>query len=192
MSSKENLSLEVGVFYDGEGVFLGEWSPMDMEGKSLGKTFNLFASSKDLPETATYDNTVMTVSGLDVYYGYSGSNFKERRDLVKAIKEKTYKGEWFLPTLDILAGYGYLASYEETMSKGSIYENREEGSLRNSFNVQKEGVFSSPSWYRTCSERKGDSSNGFYSLDFRTGEVGWDHKNNLKLSTRLVRAVLKI
>ncbi len=44
-------ALETGVTTD-SGVYIGVWEPKDRTGKSLGKTFNIFAAPEDLTDDA--------------------------------------------------------------------------------------------------------------------------------------------
>lgn len=65
-----------------------------------------------------------------------------------------------------------------------IYENRDKvPGLKTDYSVS---VYAY--WYWSCTERRDDASI-VYFVDFTDGDVVWDPKDNLSLSSRAVRAV---
>ena len=40
-------NLTIGQAVEGKGIYVGEWSPRDSKGRSLGKTYDLCAAPKD-------------------------------------------------------------------------------------------------------------------------------------------------
>ncbi len=182
--------LIVGTHYKGEGIFLGEWNPVDREGRPLGTIFNLFAATEDLKRTATYTKTIEKISTMPQFHGYTGVESKDDVELYKLIRDGKYNGEWFLPTINISIGKREITPYTISMSSGTLYDNREEGSLKNTFNTEAER-FSCAHRYWTCTKDKNFTEYA-YNINFTDGSLFWDIKDDYSFSTRLVRAVPKI
>ncbi len=135
----------------GKGIFIGTWQPKDREDKSLGKTFNVFAAPQDLTNNSgerlrlTFSDAVRCVSDLRDWNGHNGGDFENDTAVYAALKDGSYKGEWFIPTLDLLIGQDL---EREKIQTDSIYEHRNKGSLKGTLSQD------SGCWYWSCTEER--------------------------------------
>lgn len=189
---KEQEALVIGKFIPNKGVFFGTWTPKDKNGKSLGKTFNLFAAPQDLQDTSrermtmTFDNAIAAVSRLKNWQGYNGARFQNEKDLYKALANNTYKGEWFIPTLDMLIG---LTPDNQKITGDSLFTHKEAGALKNSFNVASRGG-GNAIWYWSCTENANITSE-VYCGQVGSGSRSSSKKNYYSHSVRVVRLELQ-
>ena len=160
---------DIGKDIKGEGIYLGTYEPIDRDGKSLSRIFNVFAAPEDLPGgTRAYVNTVKEVASLKNFHGHDGTDYDTDKELYAALKDGTYNGGWIIPTRDILHGKdsAFKNTFKMTASSGSGY----------------------PQWYWSCTERREDPSN-VWGADFSDGDGGWLRKDDFRLACRPVRLV---
>lgn len=168
-------SPEVGEMIPGKGIYIGCEALKDKTGSSLGR-FDLYAAPKDLKDDKgeklllTFNEAVKVVASLKNLHGHDGGHFGCERELHEAIKGGRYKGEWFIPPLDILK---------------ALYVARDKGALARSFALPSGA--GSAAWYWSCNESPDDSSN-VYAVDFTVGGGGLGHKDEVALSSRVMRA----
>jgi hypothetical protein len=195
--------IDRGAYVPGQGVSIGTWSPRDRTGNSLNKTFNLFAAPYDLgldengngkKQLLTYKQTVRAVSKLSNLMGHDGFKGGNDTDLYDALRDGSYKGEWFIPTRDILIGTDVNG---DSVQRDTLYAQKDKGALKGTFPAQSNG--SIPRWYLSCTERRRrcpssdeyiyrDDSSGVYIVRFPDGGSDCIPKVNHSLSSRLVRA----
>jgi len=191
---------QIGQMIEGKGVFLGVWTPKDREGKSLNKTFNLFAAPEDLTdsltnaggkkELRTFKKTVAHVAGLKGWHGHDGFNHNVRgksedEALYDALRDGSYNGGWFIPTKDIVHGKDLDGNQVQA---DNLYAHKNKGKLQGTFTTASGSVFDR--WYWSCTQRREDASDVF-DVDFADGDGVWDLKDYLSLSGRVVRAELR-
>lgn len=114
-------------YIEGKGIYLGKWKPKDEFGRSLSMTFDLYAAPQNL---FTHDGRQLVVPFNTLYDVLNQRNLKEadsdhptlvfttHETLAAYIRKGDYKGQWFLPTEDILTDMLY---------------NEQKGDLRNVF-----------------------------------------------------------
>lgn len=187
-------AFEIGKYYPGEGIYIGEWEPnkdLDIKG-----TFNLFAAKKDLGKLATYNDTVEQVKAIEDLEGHKGAQFNHYVDLYVALLHNSYKGEWFIPTPDILRGNKVTqqTNLAVTMPKGSLSDLRDVGELKGSFNIRPLNPILPKSLhnylYWTFKQAFGDIPIKQLAVLMDEGTFSPQSIEN-KLSCRLVRAKLK-
>jgi hypothetical protein len=167
----------IGQLIAGKGIFVGPWEPKDRRGRSLGKILDVFAAPEDLTDSSgrkvllTFRQAAAQVSSLRNWHGHDGANFNSDAELYKALESNTYKGEWFVPTRDLL-------------SEG-LCRNKNEGDLKGTFATKPSGS-DHALWYWSSTEPRG-SADSVYAVDFTAGADGWDHKDNHRLSCRPCR-----
>lgn len=184
---------EIGQLIEGKGIYVGIWEPKDRKGNSLGKVFNLFAAPEDVQDShgqnllLTFDKAVKHVADLQGYYGYGGFNHDARgltpdEALYEAIRKGDYDGEWFIPPKDAL--------------NDNLCKNKDTFKPENAF-VTKSNGSDYAHWLWSCTEDTYKSSS-VWDQDFTDGGVDFSlkidcsSKDGVKLSTRLVRAELRL
>jgi hypothetical protein len=195
---------EAGQLIPGKGIFLGVWSPKDRDGVSLGKTFNLFAAPYDLgldengrgtKQILTYSDTVKAVSRIRNLMGHDGAGYKNDSELYAALKNSSYKGEWFIPTREMIAGMDIDGKQVQTDTlTDTLFAHKDTGAFKNTFRLAAANGSVDAYWYWSCSERR-DYSTGVYGVRLFDGPVNspvyWLHKDAASLSSRLLRAELR-
>lgn len=184
-----------GQLIPGKGVFVGLWPPKDRDGQSLNKTFNLYAAPYDLgldengngkKQLLTYKNTVKAVSKLRGLMGFDGAAYQNDTELYNALRSGSYKGEWFIPTRDIVIGTDVDGNKVQT---DTLFAHKDKGKLKDTFTTVDNGS-DLAHWYWSCTEHRDDPSN-VWVVGFSDGVDVWLSKDNLALSSRLVRAELR-
>jgi len=187
--------LKIGIYYKGEGIYVGTYKPVDIDGRSLCKVFNLFAAKQDLEILPDYYDVLKKVRSIQGLEGHNGADFGNHIDFYNALKDETYNGEWFIPTLDMLKANQRFKDLNQsvTMAGGTLYNLREKGALKGSFNIDFINGFSNKLWYWSCTEVRNNSS-GVYNVDFTSGNSSWNYKckDLTEFSARVVRAVPRI
>jgi len=180
VNDDEAAKMQIGQMIAGKGVFVGTWTPEDRDGKSLGKTFNLYAALKDIGALKTFNDAVNYVAGLENWHGHDGFNHNINGNascaaLYDALKDGSYNGEWFIPPKDAL--------------EHNLYQNKEAFKPANTLVTANNG-FGMARWYWSCTERRDDAS-FVYGVDFTDGVGDWVPKDHFSLSGRVVRAELR-
>ncbi len=175
-----------------KGIYVGTWAPKDKSGKSLGKTFNIFAAPQDLTDRAgnrvllTFNEAVKSLSGLKDWHGHDGGNFENDTALYNALKSGSYKGEWFIPTRDIL---GETRTIKKKDQPNTLYQYKDTGDLKDTL-VTTDDSDDAP-WHWSCTEDP-DDKHCVRNTCFSDGRSEWTHKDLVQLSCRPVRAELKL
>jgi len=90
---------------DSYNIYLGKWTPKRRFGISLKKTYNVFATSKDLPKAMrSYPTVVKYVAELKNWEGFNGTNYANEKAFYQSLKNNTYTGGWFIPPCDLMMG----------------------------------------------------------------------------------------
>lgn len=189
-------NLKPGDLVADQGIYLGKYSPIDRDGISLGKTFNVFAAPQDLPERMTYVDTVKFIAELVDWYGFNGTNYPTDKEIYAALNDGSYDGGWIIPTRELLVGTAPdSAEVIRSAGKGGIPQG-EVIQPDNLFDHQNIGAFKGTvgtdpancSWYWTSTERRGEPSSVF-SVWIRDGVERFNHKDTFLMRCRLVRLV---
>lgn len=170
-------SQSIGEFIQGKGIFCGTWMPVDRQGNSLGKIFNLFAAPEDLGALYDFNDAMAQVSRLKNWHGRNGFNHNVKgktpdQALYDALLDGSYNGEWFLPPKEVL--------------NDNLFVNKNKFGLVNAFRaISKDS--DTAHWYWSCTEHK-DLEAHAWNQNFLNGDIDWPPKDIDKLSVRCVRA----
>lgn len=187
---KHFLDLGIGENYPGHGIYIGIWEPEDMNGEKLGGIFNVFAAPQDLTDKEgagtilVYEEAVKHVAKLKDWHGCDGADFKTDQDLYRALGNRTYNGEWFIPPLQILDGTD---GKGRKVQEANLLDRREKGDLRGTFNTYKNiGSTNSCSYWSSTEplEKPWSVYSVFFTKPYASDNSG---KTGVALSTRLVR-----
>jgi hypothetical protein len=180
----EELKGNIGSYIKGKGIYIGSHEFKNDDGESLGE-YDLYAAPEDLKVPGDKNNdrkdgrlllkyydAVDYVAELRDYFNHNGGSYANDSCLKDAIKEGSYKGEWFIPTKEILNEH--------------LYFNHSKGDLKGSFNTET-GTSDGSVWYWSCSNHRLNTSN-FMTESIKDGSLDWFEAVNDKLSVRCVRA----
>jgi len=189
---KTGPSGDIGQLVPGKGVYLGIWSPSDRHACSINKMFNVYAAPYDLgldenghgsKLIITYNDAVKAVSEIKNLMGHNGAQYKNDTELYDALRSGSYKGEWFIPTRDLVNGTdvdGIKVQHD------NLYQHRNTGKFANTFTTASGSDY--PDWYWSSTEHRGFPS-FVWDVRLSDGNDAWDHKDNSRLSCRPVRLV---
>jgi len=183
---------EPGERVAGQGIYLGVYTPKDRNGKSLSKTFNVFAAPEDLPETMKYVDAVKHIAKLKDWNGFDGTNYATDKELYAAIKSGSYNGGWIIPTRELLVGTE--PDGESGVRKGKViqpdnlFDHQNKGAFKGTFKTAASSGSDYPGWYWSSTENR-DNPSHVWGVRFSDGDEGWDRKDNNLLSCRPVRLV---
>ena len=192
---------EIGESVSGQGIFLGQYSPKDQNGKSLGKIFNVFAAPEDLSvkesksgffkkrETVTrvftFNDAAKLVAELKDWHGHDGASFENSAVLTKALKDGSYKGEWVIPPREILSGKDVDGNDAQ---QNHLYKHQNKGAFKGTFKTAASSGSDCPDWYCSSTEDC-DHSSEVHGVLFSDGYESWLFKDDIRLSCRPVRLV---
>lgn len=192
-AEEEGLNnLECGALVPKQGVFLGQWNPHDKDGQSLGKVFNVFAAPTDLTDNkdrktaSTYTDTVDRIAELKNWHGFDGGTYAHDRALYEALQNGSYKGEWVIPTLDLLCGLN--TKGDQIVQPYNLYRHIETGAFKGTFKKQPVAGSGIADWYWSCTESHSNPAT-VWNFRFWNGHRDCNEKNVLMLSCRPVRFV---
>jgi len=181
-----------GRLVPGQGVYLGQYSPKDRDGKSLGKIFNVYAAPEDLPSTMQYVDAVKHIAKLKGWHGFDGTNYATDKEIYKALKDGSYKGGWIIPTRELLVGTE--PDGETGVRKGTIiqpdnlFDHQNKGAFKGTFKTAAASGSVYPDWYWSSTENC-DLPSFVWFVRFSDGGVVWHLKDRFRLSCRPVRVV---
>jgi hypothetical protein len=187
----------IGDAIEGEGIFVGRYSPKGRDGESLGKTFNVFAAPQNLPETMTYDDTVKYIAQLKSWNGFDGTNYATDREIYAALKDGSYNGGWIIPPRELLVGTEPDGAGEGVrpgaiIQPDNLFDYRDKGALKETFKAEASGDYRYPIWHWSSTEHRFHPT-GVWAAGFSDGWESWNGKNgkngNKPLSCRPVRLV---
>ncbi|MDD3370807.1 MAG: hypothetical protein PHE27_03155, partial [Alphaproteobacteria bacterium] len=116
---------------------LGEWAPIDRYENEVGTTYYVFAaphflsSQYRMPLRLSYNEAVKEVTKLKNWHGFDGTNYKTDAELYSALSDKSYKGGWFIPPIELLRGVRS-GHYTEAF-KNHLYNVKHCGKFRKDF-----------------------------------------------------------
>ena len=183
--------LEIGQMVEGKGIYFGV-QEITTEG-GLTQTFDLYAAPEDLTDAqdeklvTTYNKAVIALNEKEDWHGHHGECFKNSEELEKALVNGTYKGGWFIPTKEMVHGKD---AQRKKVQANNLYDHREKMPSGSEFITTASGS-ALAHWYWSSTEHPVNSSL-VYVVDFTDGGDGWDGKDYFKLSTRPVRAELRL
>ena len=189
--------LEIGQLVEGKGIYVGQWEPTGSKGRSLGKTFDLYAAPKDISEgfsirlQMSFKDAVRHVAGLQNWHGHDGGNFKNEEAVMKAVRNNPEAlGNWFIPTKEMLHGCN---ANDDIVQKDNLYAHREKMPFGSEFLSKYKGD-DEAYWYCSCTEDLNESSL-VHVVEFTGGlsirERKKDDDYYGELFTRPVRAELR-
>ncbi len=178
--------MEIGELVEGEGIYLGVYKPVDRDGMSLSKIFNVFAAPEDLPGTRTYVDAVKYLSELKGWHGYDGMNYSTDKELYKAIEAGHYTGGWIVPPGDIL--HGRDVDGKET-TPDNILVHKDRGALKDTFHKVQFGGHMSPGQYWSSTSENAPFETLMQYVSLSNGHVGWQYDDKKDMSCRPVRLV---
>lgn len=184
---------EPGTVFNDRSIYLGMWAPVDENGKSLKKVFNVIAMPCDLlkpekiflginlqlderrPLEMTFDDFLERVKNEPrlVRFTNTWNDFSEKTlaidnhvELIKKLKDNTYKREWILPPLEL---------FTEHLMK-----------FKNMFDPY---AFQRDCYYHTIT--KGDTAGGNLTVAVNLHGETMQINKNVKARCRLIRLVPK-
>jgi len=139
--------MKVGDVREDGTIYIGTWEPKKLNGKSLGKIFNLFAAPEDLTDSSdqkvllTFNDAVEHVADLKNWHGHNGGEFRNEKAVLKAVRKNPEALEnWFIPTKEILHGQDKGRNEVQT---DNLYAHKDQGALRETF-ITSSGSVSTP------------------------------------------------
>jgi hypothetical protein len=189
MSQTENATIaaaQPGQMIAGEGIYLGQWQPKDRSGNSLGKTYDVFAAPEDLKDPdgsnllLTYKAAVREVASRRNWHGHDGARFENDAALYSALQDGSYKGEWFIPTRDLLVGPDVDG---RKVQADNLYRHKDTGAFNGTFTASGSG---DASWYWSSTEPR-DYPSVVWTVSFTYGFDHWYYKGNYRSSCRPCR-----
>lgn len=138
-----------------EGIYIGQWEPKDKTGKSLGKVFNVFAAPEDLQAPDNESHILPTyfweirrrLNKLKNWHGFDGVSYANERELHAALVDGSYKGEWTIPTIELIYGKDIDGNL---VQPDNLYTHKDKGDLKGTFAPG--GVYNDDDWYWSCTE----------------------------------------
>ncbi len=179
---------QIGQTIAGKGVYIGQWQPKDRRGRSLGKTFAVYAAPEDLTDAsgqklvATFQDSAKRMTGLRNWHGHDGAGVANDTQLYRGLADGSAIGKWFIPTRDLLVGTDLdgnkvqndnLVAHKDKL--GEITTSREGC-----------GSYDYPNYYWSLSGHR-DSSYGVWCARLADGVGAWDFKDVIRQSCRPCR-----
>jgi hypothetical protein len=177
---------QIGQTIEGKGVYMGIWQPKDRNGKSLGKTFAVYAAPEDLTSesgaklVATFQDHAKRMTALKGWHGHDGGDFANDAALYKALVDGSAIGKWFIPTRDLLVGTDVDGN---KVQADNLYANKDKGDLKGTFTTSGDFL---DHWYWSCTEPR-DIQSYVWLARFSDAVVGWDAIGDFRLSCRPCR-----
>ena len=189
-------NLRPGHLAGDKGIFIGTWQPKDRDGRSLGKTFNVFAAPEDLDPSdtsgkncRTFENAAKEVGNRRNWHGHDGIFCENDTALYSALKDGSAIGKWFIPTRELL--HGKDIDGKDSRDK-HLYGLQNEGDLKGTFTTEDDAPSPMiPNRYWSCTERRGYSTD-VWIVRFSDGGGGWNYKGINRMSCRPCRVELAL
>lgn len=181
----------VGQTIPGRGVFMGVWTPKDRSGNSLGKSFRVYAAPEDLTDSSgqrtllTFQETAKYLTTKRNWHGHDGGNYENDTVVYNALRSGSYKGEWFIPTRDLLIGSdldGNTGVYAD-----NLVASKDKGDFKSTLVTS--GTDSNknhPKYYWSLAGHR-DGSNLVWCARIADGVGDWGSRDFLRQSCRPVR-----
>lgn len=184
---------EIGELVAGKGVYCGMYT-FKRSKKNLMKEFNLFAAPYDLgfDENGRGKRLVGTEGDaifqafIKNYMGHNGVICREKSTLYKSLADGTYKGQWFIPTTEMLVG---IDRKKNKRHIDNLHLHKDEGALKNSF---KQNFFGKPKPYWSLTSIDPKVPLDLFPVWFETAEPYEFKTSDVKARTRLVRLEPKL
>ena len=176
---------QIGQLVEGQGIFIGTWTPKDAQGNSLSKTFNIFAAPQDLPGTNRYLEVVEHIAGLENWHGHDGADCQTDDELCEALQDGSYTGGWVIPPRELLTGNDAKGNLVQA---DNLYAHKDKGALRGTFSnvIMNHSDYSDWYWSSTAHSVLPRFMN---DARFSDGVEGWSHVGIRGLRCRPVRLV---
>jgi hypothetical protein len=180
------FGIEGNPYIRAEDIYMGTYAPTDTKGKSLGKTYHLFAAPQ-LQGTRTFNDTAG-------YLGASSDGFKVEnpvsyhKDLETALAKggSSIEGKRFIPALDIVNGSDpNKLNGGKVRPENNMFALKETGDFKGSYTLTGSG----DARYVLSSSPHPDSPNGVRVAVFSDGRDGWYGGDFYRFSGRPVRVV---
>jgi hypothetical protein len=182
-------------------VFVGVYTPKDRDGKSLGKTFNLFAMPYDLgldekgqgsKLVIKFEDTVRAVARIKNFLGSDGFNYDVENKtpdqaLYDGLLDGTALNKWFIPTREMIAGTDIEG---EPVQSDNLFAHKDKGAFKNTFTLVASGSDCS-NWSWSCSELRDRPVPSVHVVRMSDGTVGWAWKDLFSMPCRPLRAELR-
>lgn len=170
-NSRPQGELQKGIDTSGGDIFIGVWTPKNYKGKTIGKSFNLFAQPKDIL-VGKFVRLMARVGAMPNGFNHKVAGKAPDVALYDALRTGTYMGEYFIPTKDIL---------------DMLCRDKDVGKLSGTFAMERRSGFAD--WYWSCTPDRGRNTH-MWSRKFSNGDIDWSDEDGCSLSGRLVRAEL--
>jgi hypothetical protein len=182
---------QIGQTVAGKGVYVGVWAPKDRDGKSLGKTFAVYAAPEDLTDAsgkklvATFKDAARELASKRNWHGADGGEYASDTALYKGLADGSAISKWFLPTRDLLVGTDIDG---KKVQDDSLYAHKDKSDLKGTFTTSRDGCggYDYPNYYWSLSEHRDDRSDVWCARLAAGGGV-WNTKDGHRLSSRPCR-----
>lgn len=188
-------NLRLGYKAGDKGIFVGTWQPKDRDGKSLGKTFNVFAAPTDLdPPDTSGSNCRQFVEAAEElgkrrnWHGHDGIKLGSDTALYNALKDGSAVGKWFIPPRELLHGKDVDG---KVVRDQHLYGLQNEGDFKGTFTTEDKSSSNFPDRYWSCTEPR-DLSTGVWGVRFSDGVGVWHTRDFDRLSCRPCRVELAL
>ena len=180
------FGIEGNPYIRAEDIYMGTYAPTDKNGKSLGKTYHLFAApqlqgTRTLNDTSNYLETLADSFKVKnpVYY---------HKDLEAALATggSSIEGKRFIPALDIVNGSDpNKLKGGKTRPENNLFVLKETGDFKGSYTLAGFGLAD----YVLSSSPPPDGPNNVRVADFSDGLGVWGVKGSNRFSGRPCRVV---
>jgi hypothetical protein len=142
-------SSDIGKQFGDSGIYLGVWDPPTL----LYNSYHVFVAPTDLIDPTDglrictdFRRAVDEVSKLKNWKGHDGCKILSEGELLIALDENKYHGEWFIPPVGLMAGWDFTRGVAVTPS---VFAQKEEFAKTFPPSDDFQGA-----WYWTCSSPK--------------------------------------
>ena len=181
-------SLEIAKKYEKYGTYMGIYKPKDEAGKSLGKTYYLFAADQ-LNGVRTFNETVEYLGTLKD--GFKVENpVSYHKELETALANGSIEGKLFIPPLDIVNGADPNKINGEKVRAENLYDLKDQGDFKGSYMLT--GSYVAGYVLSSSPQPLNPNAVNPYVVritDFSDGSDDWYFKDGLRFSGRPVRVV---
>jgi hypothetical protein len=175
--------LEIAKKYEKYGTYMGIYEPKDETGKSLGKTYYLFAADQ-LEGVRTFNETVEYLGTLKD--GFKVENpVSYAKELEQALANGSIEGKLFIPSLDIVNGMNPNKLNGKKIRAKNMYDLKDQGDFKGSYAL----TASDNAGYVLSSSPYPDNPYGVRIAAFSDSRVGWYFGDYDRFSGRPVRVV---
>ena len=179
---------QIGEKIEGKGIYLGVYAPKNRNGKSLGKTFAVYAATEDLTDesgaklVATFRDHAKRMTALKGWHGHDGFDSTNDAEIIQGLADGSAVGKWIIPTQELLTGTD--RNGDKVQDDNLIAHKDKLGQITTSRKGC--GDYEYPNYYISSTEHR---DNSYYVWCARPADGDGDYftKDNHRMSCRPVR-----